>query len=225
MKLSRTSARDSLPIALAAGRLLALFHNGPARNLGAPGPAWYDVERTTWIADAARSSGRSIECVATVAAVLSPATGWSLVKRELAGFIGRALAGDPCPRFPTYSAQRVLAARVAVGNLGPDAARGPKVGPFARALCGDLDAVVIDRHSARLALGDFRGDGVSARQSRIAAEAHRRAARVLKLSPRDLQALLWVAAVGFEGDTGGARTKARRKAERTGALLFAGGAA
>jgi hypothetical protein len=72
---------------------------------------------------------------------------------------------------------------------------GQKVVPFAAALSGDLDAVVVDRHLVWLATGaDVRQVGPAA-MARIAAGV-----RVLAwsygMAPRDVQAALWALRAG-----------------------------
>lgn len=145
------------------------------------------------------------ETVIAAAATLSPATSWHALVVDLPTFVALALDGDPAPPFATYGAQRVKAARIVQDGLGVSAVTGPKVSAFARALAGDGSAVVVDRHAARIALGLPGTDGrfgVSlALGDRIRA-AYTLAAGRLGLEPAGLQALVWVARVGFGGEYG-----------------------
>jgi hypothetical protein len=192
----------NLDSARCAGRLLAEYSGPVVRCMSMQARRdaldWYPINalKVVDIGAAHRIGiGPSIYCAAT----LSPATSWAGLLENLSAFMADALDGDPRPDFPTYGRQRSLAALGLRYRWGPDKATGPKVSAFARALAGDAHSVVIDRHSARIAWGRQDVEAPTLRQLRVAQEAHRRAGSVLGIAPRDLQALLWVARVGFEG--------------------------
>ena len=140
--------------------------------------------------------------VIAAAATLSPATSWAHLMADLPAFIAAALDGHGAPPFATYGAQRVKAAKIVRDRLGIEAVTGPKVSAFARALSGDASAVVIDRHAARIATGDDTVVGVGLAELRAMQEAYGRVAESLSLEPSGLQALVWVARVGFGGEYG-----------------------
>lgn len=169
--------------------------------------AWYRVERARLegIASEVREGfGRYVraESVIAAAATLSPATSWHHLVADLPGFIRAALGGDPLPDFATYGAQRRKAATIIREGGGIEAVTGPKVSAFARALWGDPTAVVIDRHAARVAMGEDDITTVLIGDLRAAQDAYRLAASRLGLEPAGLQALVWVARVGFGGEYG-----------------------
>lgn len=189
---------------LAVDRIARRLARRAARGLPRRGLLWYRVE-AQWIGREAERAGIPFHVAAAVAAALSPATAWGPLRERFPAFIDAAMAGDRRPAFPTYGAQRVLAAAVARGELPASAVGGPKVGPFARALAGDPSAVVVDRHQARIC---GLPDVPTARQRRAAVAAHVRVARAFGVAPRDLQAALWVQRVGASGDAGGRLRKA-----------------
>lgn len=202
-------------IADLARRLLDLERNSRAvltRNERADALTWYVANRLR-LERIAVDADLPGEVVVHVAATLSPATSWGIVLRDLPDFLARAKAGELLPPFATYGRQRYLAARIVA--LGVDAvggAKGPKVRPFALALLGDASQVVVDRHVARYALGDPDRVAVSAPERRAIQDAHRVAGTALGVAPRDLQSLLWVARVGFDGDPGGTLLKRAARA-------------
>lgn len=206
--------RDHLErVAEYAGRILGA-ERASRRTLTAEGRAvalaWYRVERgrleiIAWeVRDARglRSDDLTPETVIAAAATLSPATSWHLLVADLPAFILAALDGDPCPPFATYGAQRSKAARIVRDRLGVSAVTGPKVSAFARALAGDVSAVVVDRHAARIALGDDRITVVPQAVLRAVQDAYTLAASRVGVDPAGLQALVWVARVGFGGEYG-----------------------
>lgn len=175
--------------------------------------AWYRIERgrLEGIAfDLRRARGRAMGdvdgltdlTVIAAAATLSPATSWHLLVADLPEFLHAALEGDPVPPFATYGAQRMKAARIVREGRGVDAVTGPKVSAFARALAGDAAAVVVDRHAARIALGDDTVTDVALGELRAIQDGYRLAASRLGLAPAGLQALVWVSRVGFGGECG-----------------------
>lgn len=81
-------------------------------------------------------------------------------------------------------------------SAGPDSVKwGPKTWSFYRNLCGDPDAVTVDRHHARIMLGLHQpGDAkLSPLAYREMAAVTRDVAKFLGLPPAELQASLWVA--------------------------------
>lgn len=71
---------------------------------------------------------------------------------------------------------------------GPDALRGPKTRAFARAIAGDVDAVVVDVWMARAA---GVTSTVTPRVHDAVADAVREIAPIYRLTPRACQALIW----------------------------------
>ena len=213
MPFNSRAARHVADVAAIAARLLELER--AARRTLSPGEladarTWYVAQRLR-LERIAAETGTLPEVAIHAAATLSPATSWNVVVRDLPGFIRAALAGDPVPPFATYGRQRLLAARMLRHGftLGGEAS-GPKVRPFALALLGDASQVVVDRHVARYALDLPERVAVTVRERRAIVDAHRVAGTALGIPPRDLQSLLWVARVGYDGDPGGALLKASR---------------
>lgn len=170
--------------------------------------AWYRIERARLEVTASevrearglRPEDLPAETVIAVAATLSPATSWHHLMADLPAFLLAALDGDPVPPFATYGSQRAKASRIVRERLGVSAVTGPKVSAFARALLGDASAVVVDRHAARIALGDDRIIKVPLATLRAVQSAYVVAAARIGVDPAGLQALVWVARVGFGGE-------------------------
>jgi hypothetical protein len=215
--MARRASQHVDDVARIAGRLIDLEDQSRrtlSRAERADARAWYVAQRLRLERIAAEFGFcRGPEAVIHAAATLSPATAWAVVLRDLPGFIRAALDGDPVPPFATYGRQRALAARIIREGMDwTGGAKGPKVRPFALALMGDDSQVVVDRHVARYALDEPDRITVTVRERRAIVDAHKVAGTALGIPPRDLQSLLWVARVGYDGDPGGARLKASDRA-------------
>jgi hypothetical protein len=75
-------------------------------------------------------------------------------------------------------------------TLAFDALNGLKTNAFARAIAGDSDAVVIDVWMCRAAMLDTDSPNVG--QYRMLSDAIRIVAREFGLTPRTVQALIWI---------------------------------
>lgn len=166
--------------------ILRIFRQAD-EEVRALGRTWYDtayteVERRAWRhhADITRS--------VIALAHLSPRTTWSANLQGL-DFL---LAGAEKPgQILTKSWERAVAAMT---EPDPWATFGPsalKTRQFARAICGDPGAIVIDVWALRVA-GAPEG-WASRRAAHVAvSDAYRRAARIESVPPRDLQATAWI---------------------------------
>ena len=76
-------------------------------------------------------------------------------------------------------------------SKGFDALNGQKTNAFARAISGDLDAVVIDVWMIRAA-GLDASKGVNKTQYKELSEAVVKVAKEFGLTPRTTQALIWI---------------------------------
>lgn len=141
---------------------------------------WYDDAQVIAYDVAARACV-PVEIGAGILAAFSPRVPWS---RNITLAYAYA-AGAPTPGL---GASRAAADRVTAHGL--DALTGPKVGPFARAILGDPDAIVIDSWMCRAA-GIGRAYPSPVQRERIA-HAVRILARRHGLEPRTMQALLWI---------------------------------
>jgi hypothetical protein len=133
---------------------------------------------------------------AAVIAVLSPQVTWAenlqlardafaakRNRRPLAGTFGRNLA----------KAAAIIDGEPIADNLG---ARAPKVRAFFANICGRRDAVTVDRWAARAADGRETFAELRGRNYDAYADAYRRAAELVGVPPRTLQATVWVAVRG-----------------------------
>jgi hypothetical protein len=162
----------------------------------AAGLSWYATANGTARALAAGTDGRvSLEQAAGVIAALSPRMQWGRNVRLAALVVDAHGLNLPMPGG-VFRRQLDTACAILDGRL--DGPTGPKVSAFYRAILGDHDAVVVDVWAARAAGLDMPdGTTISPAQYRRIAAAYRSAAAAIgTVSPRDLQAAVWVATRG-----------------------------
>jgi len=151
------------------------------------GADWYGDARA-FCGDLAKQFGVSLEASAGIVAVLSPMTGWSENKRRATSVLEGANGG-------MLNAGKAVAIRE--GADPALVASGQKVNPFYRAILGDPDALVIDRHAHDIALGRRTDDDARKTLERkgqygLFVEAYRRAADRLGCEAVTVQATTWV---------------------------------
>jgi len=169
-------------------RLIALHDQCSAADLAA-GRAWYDRAQS-----AARDMAvdGDVARAAAVIAHLSPRESWSRNVANAARVLSAVADGGDCPAVHTM-VQRVKAWQAATGTVAPDANHGPKTSAFLANILGDDRRVCVDSWAARAATGDMAHEGPSGvAQYRVMEEAYVRAADAVGISPRDLQAAIWV---------------------------------
>ena len=146
-------------------------------------------QAATWYADAqevaedvAEIMGTTLEVGASIVSAFSPRERWaSNVAKAYSFAHGKPIVG--------LSNNLKMAQRAT--ELGFDALRGQKTNAFARAIAGDDNAVVIDVWMIRAA-GLDASKGVNKSQYKALAEAVRTVAYSHGLSPRTMQALIWI---------------------------------
>lgn len=166
----------------------------------ARGAAWYpDAFREASAMSAA--SGYGVETCAAVISHLSPQTRWEDNVRNAWHTLTNDEGTRPAGCLGDCHA-RALAALHVDNPLDTFGKRAHKTRAFARAILGDMDAVVIDTWAVRAALADGRGfrdgtvDDMGKILSRVGvygqvADAYRTAARKVSLPPTALQAIVW----------------------------------
>lgn len=166
----------------------------------ARGAAWYPLAFRE-AAAMAEATGFTVECCAAVISHLSPQTRWE----DNVRFAWHTLTNENGERPSAClgeSHARALKALHSDTPLETFGKRAPKTRAFARAILGDTDAVVIDTWAVRAALADGRGfrDGTVEDMGKIlrrvgvyeqVADAYSDAARMVKLPPTALQAIVW----------------------------------
>lgn len=180
-----------------ARRIVAAWHGARPEYLAA-GIAWYDRAR-----DAAQHIHPNVLVGAGVIAALSPRTGWGQNVKWASQVCKAALAGHSVPPMVSTAARNGKAWRIA--NLpNPSQAdilailNGPKTCRFFRNITGDTSAVTIDVWAAQIATGmviRVRSDA-HGRQYETLEEAYQLAGKLLGVTPRDVQAAVWVSARG-----------------------------
>lgn len=170
---------------LTLDRLIALYHDATAEQRDR-GRAWYDRYRRG-CARIARGTNTPLRRVVATAAITSPDAqlvtnlAWARTACETRG---AAAVG----RYPNAMGAKYRP--IIAGDVAPElGCGGLKVRAFYRAILGDRDAVVLDRHALRAA-GHHRDTATAAQYARIA-ELYRRAADTVGESPRDFQAIVW----------------------------------
>lgn len=163
----------------------------------AAGISWYPLYRMS-VSELADRYGVSVEIASAVVAALSPQTDPARNLDIADDILDWHTSGFDVLDAPTSTRdRRRRCSRALAGDLTDidRTYRTPKVYSFNRAILGDLDAVTVDRHAARAALGDPllpasvgpEGDPAY----RAYAAAYREAAHIVGMSARDLQATLW----------------------------------
>lgn len=171
--------------------LLAHWRESARTGRRARGRQWYPTARQ-WAADLAAETGHTVAQVVAVLAITSPgiqlATNMAHTESVMRG------ESDSGGRFPNVNRPKI-AGVLSDPIAAEEYVRGPKVGPFHRAILGDRDALVLDRWALFAATGE-RGDSVQRFTKGALREsvesAYRALARKLKIPVRDLQATIWL---------------------------------
>ncbi len=158
-----------------------------------------------WYAEAWRAAEEILPAnpylAAGVIAALSPRCQWSTNLRWARAVVAAAMAGQECPAVSTMS-NRAAAWKIAQGAAALDVLNGPKVRAFYSNITGDVTAVTVDVWASRVATGLTGKDAERAiatpKRYALVADAYRRAAVVLGVTPREVQAATWVAARGVK---------------------------
>lgn len=143
--------------------------------------AWYS-EAQAVAHNVADNLSVTLEVGASIVAAFSPRVRWSQNVRQ-------AIAFSNGEFVPGLSNNRRMAQNAL--TLGFDALKGPKTNAFARAIAGDLDAVVIDVWMMQ-AGGLDRSKAPTVRQYRDSVEAVKIIAEEIGESPAVAQALIWI---------------------------------
>lgn len=163
------------------------------------GVFWYRRARTA-VQRIASDYGLDTDTVARVVAVLSPINKWERNIKDARMMVRAYVNGDnfDSVRVATFHTNKAKAA--AILNGCPEALKGRKVTEFYRAIMGDTDAVTIDGHMMNAMRGTYVGMASQtisptefrAMQAAIRHAARRRQYAGQRLSPAELQAIVWV---------------------------------
>jgi hypothetical protein len=168
----------------------------------AEGVSWY-ADARTFCQQLAADHGVTLETAAGIVAVLSPMTEWSLNMDRAVMILNGANGG------------MLNAAKAVAIRDGADPATvvsGRKVTAFYRAIIGDPDAIVIDRHAFDVAVGRRTDDRTRKALERVGqydlfVAAYARAARELGVAPVVVQAVTWTVHRTTSSAFAGARTR------------------
>jgi hypothetical protein len=145
---------------------------------------WYlDAERVA--AEVARNLDSTLEVGASVVSAFSPRERWTNNVTKAISFS----LGNHIPGFKN----NMLMANNAIA-FGYDALKGPKTNAFARAIAGDENAVVIDVWMLR-AVG-IEKKTPNQTQYKELANAVTKVANEFGMTPRAMQALIWIVVRG-----------------------------
>ena len=161
------------------------------------GTSWYDVA-LGHAQDMATEYNVDLWQAVAIIASLSPQTEWTRNLDEARELLSRWTMGlEITPRNIGTTQDRLNRCFLALANDTSDIARVKgtrKVASFFRAILGDPDAVTVDRHAYRVALGDPTLDApgkITDAVYRAIAAAYREAATHIGEEPRVLQAITW----------------------------------
>lgn len=187
-KANRNKDRDTVAVNAMADAIRTVLADATVSEY-ADGLAWYDVARRA-IEDAASAKGISARCLAGAVAATSPGMPWG--RNLLAALTVADHRNDPIDtwRFPTRNGRETMRALAILRGGHPSVLGSLKTRRFYRNLCGNLEAVTIDRWAIRAAGIDT--DTVNPRQYRQASIAYTRIARELGIAPARLQAIVWI---------------------------------
>ena len=145
---------------------------------------WY-LEAQEVAEDVAELLSTSLEVGASIGASFSPRERWSSnVAKSYAFANGKPVSG----------LSNNLAMATSSITLGFDALKGLKTNAFARAIAGDVDAVVIDVWMMRAA--NMQSDSPNKTQYKELSQAVCDVANEFGITPRTAQALIWIIARG-----------------------------
>jgi hypothetical protein len=175
-----------------AANIEQAFRASSAEDL-AQGLEWYGLA-ASYAAATADGTPYSHEQVAGVIAAMSPMMTWRSNLDVARRIIARHADGLDAPAAGYGLKRNVLKAWAILDGAEPlDVLGGLKVRSFFANIVGDSHAVTVDRWAARIARADATDAGlVSAKQYREITAAYREAAANLDVTPRDLQAAVWV---------------------------------
>lgn len=141
---------------------------------------WYlDAERVA--EKVAANLNISLENAASVVSAFSPRERWTAnVAKAIAFSLGET---------PVGLSNNLRMAKAAV-SIGFDALKGPKTNAFARAIAGDENAVVVDVWMMR-ALG-LEKKSPNGEEYKTIARAVKTVATLYGMTPRAMQALIWI---------------------------------
>ena len=174
-------------------RLTALRASATPEQVQA-GQRWYQDARALAV-ELANTCGLSIEQAAGVMAALSPREHWQRLYVRLVRWTQASQAGQPITSELTigtgsnqYKAQQILAG----APIGAQCS-GPKVLAFYRAILGDEQAVPIDCHAHRAAIGRNAPELLQRKGHRQdVQDAYTAVARQFGETPRECQAIIWL---------------------------------
>lgn len=176
----------------------------------AAGRAWYPsaAREASALAGIAPAGIGASRCAAVIAA-LSPRLRWghNLADARAAVLAASRLAGDPVfgdadgiaaavshARRYAFPESAAKAARILAGERPDAVLRGPKSRAFWRAIAGDRESVTVDVWAA-LAAG-YDPDRLTPRRIATITRAYTLAAEWAGETPRDFQAIVWLAVRG-----------------------------
>ena len=155
------------------------------------GTHWYEAALAI-CRDAAKEHELDLERAVCALAHLSSRLPWT---KNVEAF-SILVSGQPRPAWVlTRSWQQASAALVAADPWSTFGRRASKTRSFAQAILGDENAVTVDVWAARVAGVDPNILRLP-REYAAVAEAYRRAAKRVGLTPRELQAIVWCAIRG-----------------------------
>lgn len=156
------------------------------------GRDWYPTAGRIVLA-LAEWSGMAPDRLAAMVAALSPRNPWRWNVQDAAAFSLAVMSGDDMPTATTFGQNRRTAWTLGHGDADWKSA-ALKVRSFAANILGDEDAVTVDVWAVRVATRGAESAVKNDGQYRAIADAYRTVAAEVGETPRDLQAITWVAA-------------------------------
>lgn len=187
-----SSARSDAALVREMTRRILRSFNAASAADALEGADWYASAADVSAALAA-GSGLTFEQCAGVIAALSPRCKWNENLRAAGLIVAAASGGVAAPIVCGTLGNRAKAWAIANGGDPAAILGGPKVRAFYANICGDTSAVCVDVWAARAAEGRSDDRAADGRRYKRIARAYERAADIAGVTPRDMQATVWVA--------------------------------
>lgn len=157
------------------------------------GAAWYPTAFT--IVDAiAKATGTDAVRVCYALAALSPRNPWRWNVADAYSYAAARRAGLTMPKATTFGRNRTSAWAALASDVAPWNTAAPKVNAFVAAIMGNPLSVVVDVWAFRVATGTTSKLTLRGADYVAIAAAYTDAAAILRILPRDLQAITWLVA-------------------------------
>jgi len=193
--------RGAVPLQRGVSKRLHSFYVNSSQDNKVNGHIWY-LEAHKFAKQLSIEHNLSLDCVAGVIAVLSPACTWEQNKKDAEKVIQAysllKTQGVKQVSVSTYAQNKLKALELIKDNKGLEATKtNLKTFNFSKNIINPLDDehVTVDRHAVKALRGMKQGGSVNitAKEYKRAETAYKKTAKYLGILPAELQAVVWLA--------------------------------